>query len=197
MFQINSMASWTLEQVLYFMLGSVQTDGSVHFFLRMKESFSIGPDSKWKPKTGWMISFDQNLNANVALELRAALNGYGLKMDFYPREKRGSIRFNRKRDVHYLFKVLDRIITKPWFIGHKSRNVIIMRYVLEHNVNLTGAALVGLYFSQHKTKTSDLDTLKRKWTRKVVCDTLNLSLNQVEKACASILTQIDEDYRQF
>ena len=187
------MASWTLEQILRFTLGAVQTDGSVYFSLRMGQPFTVGPDGKPKPNTSWVVRFDQNVNANMVLELQAALKKHGFKTDYFLNQttKVGGFRFNRQRNVDALFRFLEEHIIQPWFIGQKMRNVLIMRHVLKYGKSLTGAELIGLHFSQHKNKTSDLDTPKHKWTRTAVCAALGLSLDQVEKASVPILTKID------
>lgn len=176
------------------MLGFIQSDGSIFFGLRMNAPFTLGPDGLPKPNMYWDLSFSQNLYANVLLPLKAALERFGFSPDFFPRAKRGTVRFSRMYQIRHMFQCLDEHIPHPWFIGQKARNVLILRYVLQHNKALTGAQLVGLHFSLHKSSRFDSDVPKRKWTRAKVCHALGLSLDDVEAASEPILAVLDQRY---
>lgn len=195
-FRVQQISNWSSTDVLRFMLGLVQSDGSTFFSLRMSQSFTTGLDGKPRPNTSWTFEFGQNLNANVLLELQNALMALGLDTDYRPRENRGVVRFIGQIRVQHLFVFINKHLNQPWFMGQKARNILLMQYVLDHYKTITTAQLVGLYFSQHKNHCSEPDIKKLKWTRKKVCKALDLSLIDVDRASKPILKKIDAQHKK-
>lgn len=93
LFCVQDMRNWRLKDVLYFLLGFIQSLGSLLFHLRMSQKFITAPDGKPKSNTAWEVSFSQNLYADVILQLRQALQSLNLTSFFFPKERRGTVRF--------------------------------------------------------------------------------------------------------